>query len=161
MHLRQDDQHANPGQHAVHHRGCRHSKPAAQLQSASHQLQQTRQQQYRPEHGDAVLADQLEYQNGQARRRAADLQWRTGQPADHQTTDDAGDQAFGRRQPRSNRDAHAQRQGDQKHNHRSQQLPWQNSFESSSTHGESPEVFFRHGKARLPERQPRLNHTTI
>ncbi|MNB98188.1 hypothetical protein D3C75_454330 [compost metagenome] len=24
-----------------------------------------------------------------------------------------------------------------------------------------PKFFFRHGKARLPERQPRLNHTTI
>ncbi|MNO78259.1 hypothetical protein D3C76_693900 [compost metagenome] len=108
-----------------------------------------------------MLANQFEHQHRQACRRAADLQWRAGQPADHQSTDDPGDQAFGRWQSRSDGDAHAQGQGDQKHNHRSQQLPWQHSFKLRSTHDDSPEDFFRHGEARLPDRQPRLNHTGI
>ncbi len=117
MHLRQHDQHANPGEHAVNHRRCRHAKPAAQFQAPGDQLQETRQQQNRPEHVDAMLAHQFEDQHRQARRRPTDLQRRPGDPAHHQTTDDAGDQAFGRRKPRGNGDAHAQGQGDQEDNH--------------------------------------------
>jgi hypothetical protein len=124
-------------------------------------LQKTGQQQDGSEHVDTMLAHQFEHQNSQTGRRAADLQWRTGNPAHHQATDDPGDQAFGWRQPRGDGDAHAQGQGDEKHNHGRQQLPWQYSFKLSSTHGDSPEVFFRRGKAWLPDRQPRLNHTGI
>ena len=75
-----------------------------------------------------MLAHQLEHQHSQTGCRATDLQGRTGQPAHHQTADDAGDQAFGRWHPGGDCNAHAQGQGDQKHNHRGQQLPWQYRF---------------------------------
>ena len=123
MDLRQHNQHADPRQHAVDHRGRRDTEPATQTQTPGHQLQEAGQQQDRPEHQHAVLAHQLKHQYRQTRRRPADLQWRTRHPAHHQATDNPGDQALGRRHAGRDRDPHAQRQGDQKHHHGSQQLP--------------------------------------
>ena len=154
MNLRQHDQHANPGQHAVDHRRRGDAKPAAQAQTPGNQLQEAGQQQDRPQHQHAVLAHQFEHQYRQTRRRAADLQRRAGQPAHHQAADDASDQALGRRHAGRNRDAHAQWQGDQKNNHRGEQLPWQYSFQLSSTHDDSPEAFAGRGKAWLHPWQP-------
>ncbi|MCY1180342.1 hypothetical protein D9M73_207760 [compost metagenome] len=107
MHLGQHDQHADTGEHAVHHRRRRDPKPAAQAQAPGEQLQQAGQQQDRAEHRHAMLAHQFEYQHRQAGCRTADLQRRAGQPTDDNAADDPGDQALGRRHARGNGDAHA------------------------------------------------------
>ncbi|MNG22998.1 hypothetical protein D3C84_1075500 [compost metagenome] len=120
MDLGQHDQHADTRQHAVHHRRCRDPEPAAEAKAPGQQLQQTGQQQDRPEHGHAMLAHQFEDQHRQPGGRATDLQLGTGQETHHQATDDAGDQAFGRWQTGRDGNAHAQGQRHQEHHHRSQ-----------------------------------------
>ncbi len=158
MHLGQHDQHADARQHAVDHRWRRDPEPATQAQAPGQQLQQPGQQQDRPEHGHPMLAHQLEHQHRQPGRRPADLQGRARQPAHHQATDDPGDQALGRRQARGNGDPHAQGQGHQKHHHRSQQLPWQDTFQLCCTHDSSPD--FSSGVAKPGRQMAALATTT-
>ena len=64
---------------------------------------------------DAVALDELEHEDAQARGRAADLERRAGEVADDDAADDAGDYAGRGRHAGRNRYAHAERQGDQKH----------------------------------------------
>ena len=120
MDLRQHNQHPDPGKHAVDHSRGGDAEPAAQAQTSGQQLQKTCQQQDRPQHDHAMLAHHFEYQYCQTGCRATDLQRRPRQPPHDQAADDAGDQAFGRWHPGGDGDAHAQGQGDQKHNHRGQ-----------------------------------------
>ncbi len=138
MHLRQHDQHANSRQHAVHHRRRGNPEPAAQAQTPGQQLQQAGQQQDRPEHGHAMLAYQFEYQYRQASGRSTDLQRGTGEKTHDNTADNAGNQAFGGRHARSDRNAHAQRQGHQEDHHRRQQLTRQGRFQLCNVHRVSP-----------------------
>jgi len=103
------ERHAHVRQHAVDHGGGDGPEPLAQLQRAGHQLDQAGHQQERAQHRKAVLGDDLEDNDGQARGGAADLQGRAGQGADDDPADDARDQAALSRDAGGDGDAHAQR----------------------------------------------------
>ena len=66
------------------------------------------------DHLQAELLDQLPDQHRKAGGRAAHLQRRAGDHADDDTADDAGDDARRGRHAGGERDAHAQRQRDEK-----------------------------------------------
>jgi hypothetical protein len=121
--LRRKDQHADPGQHPVDDRRRNGPEPLAKLHHPGQHLQGARDQPDHAQHDEAMFVDQLEHENGHARRRPAHLQRRTGQAADHQASDNACNQPQCRGRTRCNGNAHAQGQGNKEHDDRGQKIP--------------------------------------
>jgi hypothetical protein len=128
--LARDDQHADAGQHAVHDGRRDGAEPVAQLGGAGDQLDQAGDHQDRTQHGQAVLGDDLEDDDGQAGGGTADLQGRAGQGADDDAADDAGDQAALGRDAGGDGDAHAEGHRHQEDDDRGDEVPRQDRLES-------------------------------
>ena len=110
MDLRQQDQHADAGEHAVHDSGRDRPEPTADAQGTSRELEDARENEHRPEHAEAVRPHELEHDDGKARGGPAHLQRRAREQAHHDAADDTRDQAALGRYAGRNGDAHAEGQ---------------------------------------------------
>ena len=88
-----EDEGADAGEHAVDDGGGDGAEELAGLEEAGGDLDEPGEQDDGAEHGDAMLLDDLEDDDGEARGWPADLQRAAGEHADNETAEDTGDEA--------------------------------------------------------------------
>ncbi|CAM5734560.1 hypothetical protein SBADM41S_01603 [Streptomyces badius] len=113
VHLAQHDDQTDAGEHPLHHGDGDGAEPATEARQAQHDLEQSGREHDRAERAQAELLDGFEDEDGESGGRAADLEFASGEEADDESADDAGDQAQFGRDSGGDGDADAQRQRDQ------------------------------------------------
>ena len=108
--MAQHDQQADAGEHAVHDGRRDRAKPVTDTQRTGDNLERAGKKDDKAQGHNALFLHDFENEHGEARRRSADLQGRASQKTDDDAADDSGHKTGFRRHPRSDGNAHAERQ---------------------------------------------------